>query len=273
MPNRQTQYIIARRAWQPGERDALVDRIVANNSWAGVPYVGNLSSMAPVIYSDTDSVSVIVPNPLYAPSMSRTWLSLHTMPPSDATWGVFGIFLKIFNEAVVPRDTLSWNGVFWYKIGEETWKGYIVAATPDSVYSAEQVNTTPFVAGGSLSGAGGGEVRLSTGEDWTANAGNPRTIEITAAAYGAETQFTSEDDPFRGGYYRTGTVNGRVNNVVMTPNNGATSGNIAVDLDFRTTAISAVGIICTFPVPCIGDTIATALRARPTRGATLPLSR
>jgi len=254
------RFITAKRAWLPGERDSVIARIVSNRSFAGIPYVGDLTDFAADILADPDSVTVIVPNPLYAPAANSA-MNFRLMPPDDATWSVTGLMVVIFDQSITPRDTLSWVGAFWYKIGEETWKGFIVAASTDSVYPARAVRTNTFDAGGGKSGAGGGEVRVSTGEYWEANgSGTPHTIQIDSANYGAYSSIPS--GVFKGGDRRTGTVKGLISNVRMPRVLPSASGFINVDLDFRTTAIPAVGILCTFPVPCIGEA-AVRTRSRP----------
>lgn len=244
-----SRYITAKRAWLPGERDSVVARILANNSLV-LPYVGNISDLAPDILADLESVTVIVPNPLYPAAAVSSPLNFRLTPPTDASWSVTGLQLLIDNDAVVPRDTLAWVGVFWFKIGEETWKGMVVNSQTDSVFAAVAVRTQNFEPG--KSGAGGGEARASTGEYWEAdNSGDPRTIQIDSAFYGAYATVAS--GVFQGADRRTGTVKGRINNVRMPreiPNN---TGFINVDLDFRTTAIPAISIRCNFPVPCIGE--------------------
>lgn len=245
-------YITAKRAWAPGERDSVIARIMRDSSLR-LPYMGNISDLAPQIFADPDSVVIIVPNPLNT-SLTASAMHFHIMPPVDNTWSGAGLNIKIHNDAVTPRDTLSWVGGIWYKIGEETWHGWIVAADPDSVYPAVAVRTQNFDAGGGKSGAAGGEARLSTGEYWEADgSGNPHTVEITAATFGPYSTVTS--GVFKGGDRRTGTMRGRVRNVTMPrelPTDNNTSINI--DLDFRVTGVPAVSIYCLFPVPCIGET-------------------
>jgi hypothetical protein len=257
-----SQFITARRAWLPGERDSLIARIMASRSLT-FPYVGDISDLADVLVPP-DSAVVFVPNPLYTPTV-RSAMQFRIQVPTDNTWSGSGLFLKIFNDAITPRDTINWTGGIWYKIGEETWHGVIFAAQSDSVFGPVSVRTNTFDAGGGKSGAGAGEARQSTGEYWEADgSGNPHTIEMTAASFGAASTVAS--GVWMGGSRRTGTMRGRVRQVRMPRELPTDDGSfITLDIDFRVVGIPAVAITCLFPVPCIGDTTAMIAARRTLR--------
>src|SRR5690349_1764111 len=63
--------IAVRRHWAPGERKALIDSIISKRLYTFL-YIGDISDLAPQLYADTDSVSVVVPNPAYTASPSVT---------------------------------------------------------------------------------------------------------------------------------------------------------------------------------------------------------
>ena len=123
-----SQYITMRRAWLPGERDSLIARIIRTRAFGGVPNVGDISDLAPEIFSDPDSVVVIVPNPAFTAHVATAALGAPSvaalmMPPAfDSTWTIFGLDIRNIDNTQAPADTADWLGTFWAKYGEETWK-------------------------------------------------------------------------------------------------------------------------------------------------------
>lgn len=269
-PEAPARYITAKRAWLPGERDALIAQIIRDRSFV-FPYVGDVSDLAPAFFADPDSVVVIVPNPAYTGSVAGAafrapGVAELTMPPAfDSTWIILGQDIRIIDTTQVPADTNDWLGTFWAKKGEETWKGLVLAyrctnRTGASLASCKTnrtattsgsitVNTASFDASGAKSGAGGGERRFTTGEYWEGNSG---TFLVSAAAYGTASTVTS--GPYTGGTQASGSMQGRLNTIVMPrllPTQDGSS--ITVDLDFRLTAIGAVRLTCLFSSPCTGQ--------------------
>lgn len=250
-----------KRAWLPGERDAKIASIIANREWVILP-VGDVSDMAPIVYADTDSVVVIVRNPLLA---SIRPAGLQLVPQFSSGWDIFGLDVRIIDTTQVPADTNDWLGAFWSNPAEQTQKGIVLAyrcanRTGGALASCKTnrtattsgsltVNTAAFDASGGKSGVGGGERRFTTGEYWEATSG---TFLVSAAAYGAASTVTS--GPFTGGTSATGAMQGRMLTIVMPRLLPTVDGSsITVSFDFRTTAIGALRLTCLFRIPCTGQ--------------------
>ena len=77
------EYIAVKQAWLPGERAAYLQRVMTNHELV-FPYVGDISDMAPEIFSDPDSHVVLVANPAFTPSLTApaAGLSLASMAPT-----------------------------------------------------------------------------------------------------------------------------------------------------------------------------------------------
>jgi hypothetical protein len=264
---RPAQFISARRAWRPGERDSLIQAVVANRSFL-FPYVGDLSDYAPRIFADTDSVTVIVPNPLYV--TERRAGALGPTGSFDlfgarfaADWNIFGMDIREIDQTQSPTDTIiDWLATFWSNPAEDTWKGLVVAfrcgrvggaALADCRASRSSttpfggnvgINTAEFNADEGKKGAGGGEFRQDSLQYWEANDG---AFRVTAASYGADSEVTS--GPFTGGSIADGTMQGRMDSVVMPQLLPSAGPAIVVDFDFRFVPISAVRLTCVFRQP------------------------
>jgi hypothetical protein len=255
-----SQFLAARRPWQPGERDALIARITQNREFV-FPYAGDISDLAPQIFADTDSVTVVVPNPAFGTGAVALAPGVSLAPRFDATWNIFGIDIRIVNNADSPPDTLDWVGVLWSNPAEPTWKGFVIGASAsNTIVPSLAVNTPAFDASGAKSGAGGGEARQSDGTYWQANgAASENTIQVATASYGSPSTIAS--GPFTGGTVAVGAMNGRLRNIPMTRLFGSTPpATMTVDFDFRAFAISALQIICIFPSPCTSQFPAPPLR-------------
>ncbi len=239
-------FISMKRAWLPGERQATIDAIVAGGGFG--PY----SDLAPVIYADPDSVVVIVANPDF--SVRAAGQNLLVLEPRfDASWNISGMDIRLIDDTQAPSDTTDWTGVFWSNPTEATWNGFVFAATATNTFAPVAVSTTAFDASFGKSGAGGGENRQSTGAYWEANGPTSpaiNTIQMNAVTFtGTPTTVTS--GPYSGGTQRNGTFQGRLKRVEMTRVLGTDlPATFEVDLDFRTTAIQGVELICQFPSPC-----------------------
>ncbi len=252
-------FITARRAWLPGERAATIAAIQQYQSF------GALSDLAPLIYAATDSVTVVIRNPLY-PASRTGGVSL--APAFDAAWNISGLFLHqvdITHPPQVATDTLDWLEVFWYDPSEPTWKGWTVADAPSGSVSNVKLNTTSFDASGGISGAGGGEARSSTGQYWEANGGTM----TGSGSYG--TPSTISSGQWTGGTAATGTMTGKLNKVNMplvlpAPNKKLDQ---SFTFDFSKASIPAVQVICIFASPCTGaaaQAIAARMRAARSEG-------
>jgi hypothetical protein len=262
----QAEFETRKRAWLPGERDSVIQRIVTNREWV-FPYAGDISDLAPQVYADPDSYVVMVPNPAFAATARRS--GLPEVRLFDGTFTVQGIDLLLVNATSVPRDSTHWIGVLWYNGTEPTWKGFILAARPGTATTVPQTNirTGNFDAGGGKSGAGGGEYRLTTLQYWEANGSanpppNTNSITISSSSYGAAQTVTT--GPFLGGTTQSGTMLGRIRTTVLTLTLGSPPPSLdTVDVNFSVTAIPSVKLVCDFPTPCTTNVpvIDGALRA------------
>jgi hypothetical protein len=250
-----SEFISMRRAWLPGERAATIAQVQANGS------LGFASSFAPEIFADSDSVTVVVSNPDFS-ARAVNGQSLLLLEPRFATsWTIAGMELLNININPVPDDTVHWIGVFWSNPAEPFWKGFVIAASTSSTVARVDVNTLAFDASGSKAGAGGGEIRPSTGTYWQANGpigGANNDFQVTAASYGTPATVTS--GPFIGGTRAAGTMQGRIQRMTMSRQNGTDAPvTSTVDYDFRAAAIGAVRVVCVFDTPCTTNAIMAGL--------------
>ena len=247
-----SQYIAVRRAWAPGERAATIQQIEQTGALAFV------SAYASTIYSDPDSVVTLVQNPEWTPpaAHSTTSLALHLANRFAVTWNVAGVRLEAYNDSQVPSDTTVWTGIFYYDPADTGNRGYIIRGGTSTTFGRTNVNTTAFEASGNKTGAGGGEVHLGTGSEWTA--GGPvipqrNTIEVLLQTYGAQTSITS--GPWLGGLEASGTMQGRAKRVVFNRVAGTDLPlTFEVDIDFRG-GIQSMQIVCNFPNPCTSSAL------------------
>jgi hypothetical protein len=245
----QAALITVRRAWLPGERDAAIAAFQANHTT--VPYVGDLSDLAPSLF-DPDSVTLIVPNPLYPAPRSGQALS----PAFAAGWGAIGVDIFVQGKTSTPWDTLSWLGVMWWNPADTTWKGWTIRATTANTYNLYNVSTSAFDASYGTTGAGGGEAQQSTGTYWEASSGR---IQINYNnACGTTTTITS--GVWTGGTTRRCTFGGRLVSLTMPRQTGTTApATQTINFDFRSARISGSRITCVFPTPCTGVGVAAAI--------------
>ncbi|HXY20150.1 MAG TPA: hypothetical protein VEH83_09170 [Gemmatimonadales bacterium] len=253
------QLIAVRRAWLPGERDSAVAAAARNHT--SLPYLGDLADLAPQLF-DPDSVTVVVPNPLYQAPRSGG-------PPRvvqfSAGWGAVGISISIQDHANTPWDTLSWLGVMWWNPADSTWKGWTIAATKATTIALTTVSTSAFDASGGTSGSGGGESQQSTGTYWEANGGQ---VQISSNNR-CSAKVTLTSGVWKGGTSRTCSFGGRLVNLTMPRLTGATAPTTqTVNFDFRTAVITGARIVCVFPSPCTGPAavVARLRAARARRG-------
>ncbi len=256
-----SEFIAVRRAWLPGERAATIAAIQANQSW------GFMSDYAADIYHDVDSVTVVASNPDFS-LRAVNGASLLLEPRFATTWNIGGMDIVNININPVPRDTVHWIGVFWSNPVEPTWKGFAYGGgglATNTILARTDVNTTAFDATGNKTGAGGGEIRASTGTLWQGNgpiAGAINDMQVTAAAYGATSTVTT--GPYLGGTKASGSMQGRLHSVSMTRIQGTDAPNpMTVDYDFRGVSIGSVRIVCVFNSPCTTNTpnLMASLRA------------
>src|SRR4029079_8912086 len=132
------------------ERAATIARVKANREFV-LPYVGDISDEAEIIFANPDSVTEIVAHPDFS-ARAASHGSLLVMEPHFATsWNITGVDVRIVNKEVTPvADTTHWIGVFWSNPAETNWKGFVLAAAnsnPATVTVPQtSVNTTIFDA-------------------------------------------------------------------------------------------------------------------------------
>ena len=257
-PDPPSEFIAMRRAWLPGERAATIASVMANGS------LGFASAFAPQIYADSESVTVVVANPDFSVRAADSRSLLVLAPRFSSSWTIGGMELLNVNINPVPNDTVHWVGVFWSNPAEPSWKGFVLGATTTGILPRIDVNTTAFDASGSKVGAGGGEIRASTGTYWQANGpvgGANNDFQITAASYGAASTVTS--GPFTGGTMASGTMQGRIQRMTMTRQLGTDApATSTVDYDFRGSPIGSVRVVCVFDIPCTTNAVFAELRAQ-----------
>lgn len=245
----QTEFITARRPWLPGERDAMIARIVRTRQLA-LPYVGDLSDNA-VDLLPLDSVTEIVANPLWVSSSVsagyRPAFGLTGLHVPGTGWTTVGLDIHTVNNNQ-GADTFDWLGALWYNNADSTWKGIILAAGGGTTLAATTVNTTAFDAANAKSGAGGGEFRFSDGTTWLANGtGTPNQFSVGLSFFfGTLTTVTT--GPYLGGTSRTGLMSITINNVGLTRVAG--SGTPTTQTASVSGFVGAVQLTCVFPSPC-----------------------
>ena len=248
------EFVTVRRAWRPGERDSTIARIKATREFS-FPYIGDISDDADRIYADTDSVTVMIPNPDFG--VHGVNESSLLMEPQFATnWNITGVDVFEINSAA--NDTTHWIGVFWSNPAESTWKGFALGAATRTAatvtFPQTVVNTNAFDASFGKTGAASGEVRSSTAPAtiWMGNGPGTfpnNTLQVSAASYGGASTVTT--GPFLGGTAANGSMFGRMLTINMTRTQGTTNpSTFTIGLDFRTTAIAAIRYVCVFRTPC-----------------------
>jgi hypothetical protein len=250
-----SQYIAVRRAWSPGERDSLVQYIVTHHTFV-FPYVGDISDLAPQIYADTESTTVMVSNPAYTGatvSMAYPGIAASPQAPSQAlfstTWNFVAAKITSVNNNVAPPDTVFWHMAFWSDPLDASNHGFAIGFSRAATFNITPINTTTFDATFGKSGAAAGEVHLGTTTLWE-DVGSAGNYQVTSQTYpGAFSTVTT--GPYLGGQSRAGTQFGRVHNSSFTRISGAelpTTFN--VDFDYRTAGLPSTEILCVFPTPC-----------------------
>jgi hypothetical protein len=245
------QYIAVKTAWLPGERAAYIARVMTNHELV-FPYVGDISFMAPEIFSDLDSHVVMAPNPALAPSLTAPMAGLSMAPQFNASWNFIGLKLTTVDNTNVPADTLFWHLALWSNPANPMDYGFAMASSRANTFNIRPINTITFDASGGTSGAGAGEFHASTGTYWEDDASGGR-FNVTSQTYpGAFTTVTT--GPFLGGLRRSGTQFGRVVNSNMVRLSGAEApSTFTVSFDYRVTGIPSTEFSCVFPTPCTSN--------------------
>lgn len=242
--------ISARRAWLPGERAALLSHIAANHDFS-FPYAGDLSDLAPRLYADTDSVVVLVPNPLLHASVAGSFGVGPNLSLSGAmfasNWTVVGSKLRIIsNDVPATPDTLYWYMTIWSDPADAGNHGFAIVGSNNPTFNVTPFNYTTFDNAGGKSGAAAGEYHTGTTTLWLDDQTNGRyhgTGETFSGTYA-----TIASGPFVGGRIRSGTMSGRVSLATLVRQSGTeTPTSFVVDFDYRgSTPITAVDIICNY---------------------------
>lgn len=246
------EFIAVKKAWLPGERDAFILRVMTNHELV-IPYVGDISSMAPQLFADLDSHVVMVPNPAYSPSLTAPLPAplpgLFMAPQFNASWNFIGLKITTVDNTNAPPDTVFWHLVVWSDPANALDHGFAIAASRANTFNVSPINTALFDASTATAGAAAGEFHTSTGTFWEDDAKGGR-YQVTAQTYpGAFT--TIATGPYLGGLSRAGTQFGRVANANLVRLLGTEApASFKVNVDYRLTGIPATEISCVFPTPC-----------------------
>ena len=218
------QYITVRRAWRPGERDSLAAYIVAHRSWS-FPYVGDVSDMAPAALAAWDSTTDVIVNPLWRPTASAVGFGGFQY---DATFTTIGmdIWIVFDNQpdvAGIQRDSLPWKMFLWSKGTEQTWKGFVIAATTANQFTPYRtIKTVDFNNAGAHSGQAAGEFRQSTtpGSYWEGDNGGFRLTFNGGYPTSGNIWDTAQSGVWTGGNRSYGLMSGNVKNLSMPQSEG-----------------------------------------------------
>jgi len=252
------EFVAMRRAWRPGERDSLIAAILTDRRYT-FPYVGDISDLAPQLYADTDSVSVVVPNPmLVARAVAEPGIA--AIVQYSATWDFVASKITSINN--VQRDTTFWHMVMWSNPADKGSHGFAIAFSRNNTFNISPINTANFDAAFGRAGAAAGEFHQATNTYWQDNAAGG-SYQVTAQSYpGAFSTVTT--GPYLGGLSRAGTQYGRVRNSAFVRLSGTeTPANYTVNFDYRTTGLPSVEIQCVFPTPCTTNALMAQRRAVP----------
>ena len=271
----EAQYIVQKRAWEPGERQALINQITTTHSLI-VPPIGDLSDLAADIYSDTVCVSEIALNPRWhAPASSSGAL----FDVAGVEWGT-GFSANAVNFTITdntrsPSFTWRWSGLYWVNNTYTDWVGFLLGAANTSglipTSPVTYVYTPNWNRDSATVGAGGGEMRESTGQYWEMRGpltGPMNQIQITSLSFGTGSTVTS--GVWKGSVETSGSMKGRAISVPMVGvlPSGSPPATQTVDLNFSTGGgLTAVRIVCTFPSPCTSaasSALVASLRGRQT---------
>jgi hypothetical protein len=265
------RFVVVRRAWLPGERDALITRL-ARDSLDGVTF----SAAVAQFLAGSDSATVVVPNPALAAAAAGPGPPLLGLRLGQAgqAWVMVGFQLREvypISPGSPTLDSITWLGVLWYASPESTWKGRVVAATAATTIGRTTVNTAAFDASFGTSGAGGGEARASTGQYWEAASGQIRINNYQCYPAGcADQSFVS--GPWQGGLWHGIQIQGNLIGIVapcILPA-GCTAPPDTFDVGFTGAKLDGVAVNCVFPSPCTGPAAAVVAALR---GRTVPLGR
>lgn len=257
-PDQPLPFITVKRAWKPGERQALIDSIVSKHSYS-FPYAGDISDLAPQIYADTDSVIVMIANPAYtgAPQVMGPVISpapgAVTGTQFSATWNFVFVKITTINTDTVPADSTFWHMVIWSDPSNSGNYGFVIGFSRTNTFSFNQINATNFDANAGKSGAGAGEFHATTGTLWEDKGSAGKFSSSSEVFPGAFTTVTT--GPYLGGQSRAGTAYGKVSNSTFTriPCTGCGTeapSSFSVAFDYSLAGLPATEILCVFPSPC-----------------------
>jgi len=262
-------YVTAKRAWLPGERAALIQRIMTNHEYV-FPFAGDISDLAPQLYADTDSVVILVPNPALDVATPTEPVGIERGPAAanfNLSWNFLALKETIVDKTNAPPDTVFWHLAMWADPANGGNHGFVIAFSRTNTFNITPIRTPNFNTVYGTAGAAAGEFHSSTATYWEDD-GTGGRYQVTAQNYpGAFSTIAS--GPFKGGLSRTGTANGRVTNSAFVRVSGSESpANYTVAFDYRVTALNSTEIQCTFPSPCTTNVpiVLAALR----RGGPLP---
>ncbi len=247
-------FITVKRAWRPGERDLLINKIEQDTLFV-FPFVGNISDLAPKIYADTDSVIVMVANPAYTGSPQVMGPVVSPAPGAvtgtqfSSTWNFLFVKITSINTDTVPADSIFWHMVIWQDPNNVGNYGFVIGFSRTNNFSFNQINSTSFDNNGGKSGAGGGEFHAATSTLWEDHSAAGKYSSSSEIFPGAFTTITT--GPYLGGQSRAGTAYGKISNSTFSRVQGTEApSSFGVAFDYSLTGLPATEILCVFPSPC-----------------------
>ena len=252
------EFIAVRRAWRPGERDSLINAIITNRTFAGIPFVGDLSDMAPQIYADPDSTVEFIRNPAFNPSLTSPINASVVNQQFSTTWNFLSMKITMANDSQVPVDTIFWHATIWTNPANIQERGIVIAFNRASVFNTGSIDTDAFDASGGKVGAAAIELHQNTGTLWADDRSGGR-YSVTSYTW-VGTPDTIRSGPYLGGMTRSGTQFGRIQTARFVRVSGTENpNNFNVSFDWRITGLPAVEIFCKFSYPCTTNAAAPAI--------------
>ena len=267
-----SEFIAVRRAWRPGERDSLINAIITNRTFAGIPFVGDLSDMAPQFYADPDSTVEFIRNPAFSPSLTSPINASVVSQAFSTTWNFVALKITSINDSqytidstllppdtiLLPPDTLFWHATIWTNPANIQERGIVIAFNRTSNFNTGSIDTDAFDLSGGKVGAAGLELHQNTGTLWADDRSGGR-YAVTGYTW-VGTPDTIRSGPYLGGLTRSGTQFGRIQTARFVRVSGTENpNNFNVSFDWRTTGMPAVEIFCKFSYPCTTDDLTPAI--------------
>jgi hypothetical protein len=238
------------RAWRSGERDSLIDFIVDGRWLDGLPFVGNLSDLAPLIYQDPDSQVAFVPNPDAQIPFNGPGDPLSR--PVAPDWRFFAVKLTYIDDRFSPADSFIWHAIVWANPASYTQHGVAIVSARTDTFTVGPFDLAAFAAVDGAQGTGAIEIHRNTGAEWQDDRFSGR-FSVTGQVYPGQFD-TLPAGPIRGALVRAGRQYGRIQSARLRRSAGSESPRLLLmSLDWRVTGLPSVEVVCRFPVPCIAQ--------------------